>query len=111
MVLVIIDCYCKWVEAFVVASADSQITIEKFRECFARFGLPNTVVTDNGTQFVSAEFSKFLSTNGIKHLTSPPFHPVTNGFAENAVKSAKLWLKKALLDSVNKDVSLVTTIY
>lgn len=62
MILVIIDCYSKWVEAFVVASSDSQITIEKFRECFARFGLPNTVVTDNGTQFVSAKFSKFLST-------------------------------------------------
>jgi len=74
----------------------------------ARFGLPRVVVTDNGPQFSSELFSKFLSGNGIKHLPSPPFHPATNGFAENAVKSFKNGLYKAIKDNSNRNVSFET---
>lgn len=108
MILILIDSFSKWPEAFVMKSTDSKSTIEIFRECFARFGLPKIVVTDNGPQFSAVEFSKFLSQNGIKHLTSPPFHPATNGLAENTVKSVKSGLKKALFDSRNREVSFET---
>ncbi|XP_060804322.1 uncharacterized protein K02A2.6 [Amyelois transitella] len=84
MILLIIDSYSKWPEAFIVKSLDSKQTVERFRECFSRFGLPKVVVTDNAATFISKEFSEFLSKNGIVHETSPPFHPATNGFAENA---------------------------
>ena len=49
---------------------------------FARFGVPNTVVTDNGTCFVSSEFEAYLNSNGIKHYTSAPYHPASNDLAE-----------------------------
>lgn len=108
MILVLIDSYSKWPEAFIINNADTKVTIEKCRECFARFGLPRVFVTDNGAQFVSDEFSKFMSGNGIKHITSPPFHPATNGLAENAVKSIKIALKKSLMDPANKRTTLET---
>lgn len=68
--------------------SDTSATISKFRECFSRFGLSKVVVTDNGSQFASEEFSTFLYKNGIQHfLSSPLYHPQTNGIAENAVKT------------------------
>ncbi len=50
---------------------------------FAKFGLPETIVTDNGTCFVS---EGFLAYNGIRHITSAPYHPASNGLAIQIVK-------------------------
>lgn len=52
-------------------------------------------MSDNGPQFTSREFQQYLPSNGIKHITGAPYHPDTNGAAENAVKSGKLALLKA----------------
>ena len=58
------------------------------------FGLPTTVVTDNGTQFVSEEFEQFLKNNEIRHISSAPYHPATNGLAERAVQIFKAGMRK-----------------
>ena len=68
--------------------------IEELRLLFARFGLPEIVVTDNGTCFVSTEFEKFLKGNVVKHTTSVPYHPASNVVAETAVQMVKHGLKK-----------------
>ncbi len=52
------------------------------------------MVTDNGPSFVSAEFEQFLQKNGIRHKTSAPYHPETNGLAERAVQTLKRGVKK-----------------
>ncbi|XP_014217296.1 uncharacterized protein LOC106645854, partial [Copidosoma floridanum] len=54
-----------------------------------RFGLPDHIVSDNGPQFRSLEFREFLKRNGVKQSFSPPYHPATNGAAENFVKTFK----------------------
>ena len=41
-------------------------------------GLPDQIVSDNGPQFTSETFRKFATANGIKHVTSAPYHPSTN---------------------------------
>ena len=46
-------------------------------------------MSDNGPQFVSAEFTQFLKSNGVKHIKSAPYHPSTNGIAERFVQSFK----------------------
>ena len=106
--LILIDAHSKWIEAFCTPNATSQAVIEELRTVFARFGLPETVVTDNGTCFVSAEFESFLQNNGIKHLTSAPYHPASNGLAERAVQIVKKGLKKTSLGSIQ--TRLATTL-
>ena len=59
MFLVVIDAYSKWVEVLPVSSATSETTIEKLRTLFATHDIPNSVVTDNATVFVSEEMTKF----------------------------------------------------
>ncbi|KAF2890905.1 hypothetical protein ILUMI_15268 [Ignelater luminosus] len=111
MFLVITDAFSKRVEVYEVTRADSQSTIEVLREVCSRFGLPKTIVSDNGSQFTSAEFQKYCKLNGICHVTSSVNHPSSNGAAENAVKSFKLGLKKALLDKGRESIKTVLTRY
>ena len=49
MILVLVDSHSKWIEALPVKSATSAATIKQLRTVFARFGIPKTIVTDNGT--------------------------------------------------------------
>ncbi len=64
------------------------------REIFALFGLPETVITDNSTCFISEEFKGFLKANSIQLFTSAPYHPTSNDLAERAVRRIKRGLRK-----------------
>lgn len=52
------------------------------------------LVTDNGPQFTSKEFRKFMAAKGIKHYMGAPYHPQTNGLAERSVQTVKKSLKR-----------------
>ena len=59
-------------------STTSAKTITVLREMFARYGIPRTVVSDNGPQFVSEEFQQFMGLNSVKHIrTRPTLQPAT----------------------------------
>jgi hypothetical protein len=89
-----IDSFTKWVDAYAVSSTSAENTIEKLRSSFAVQGIPDTIVSDNGSGFTSAEFTGFLKKNGILHTTTAPYHPATNGAAERTVQSLKSTMKK-----------------
>jgi hypothetical protein len=95
MYLVIVDAFSKWPEVMQMSSATASATIASLRQIFARLGLPSCVVSDNGPQFTSEEFAEFVKRNGIRHVTSAPFHPATNGQAERFVQVLKRHLRKA----------------
>lgn len=80
-------------------------TIDVIRLIFSKYGLANQIVSDNGPQFRSFEFQQFCKLNGIKHTLIPPYHPASNGAAENTVKSVKNALIKAFGDKQNSKVS------
>lgn len=90
---ILIDAYTKWPEIYVIPNITTEITIEKCREIFSRFGIPEVLVSDNGTQFTSNEFQQFLQMNGIIHKRSAPYHPATNGQVERNVQTFKHKLK------------------
>ena len=91
--LVMIDAHTKWIEIIPTKDTSSAATISVMRHVLSHFGLPMTLVTDNGSNFCSREFELFLSNNGVRHITSTPYQPSINGQAENAVKSLKMFLK------------------
>ena len=78
-------------------------TVAVLRQTFATYGLPEQVVTDNGPQFTSAEFSTFLKSQGVKHIRSAPYHPASNGLAERFVQSLKHALKASKEDERSVD--------
>ena len=75
MFLIVVDSHLKWIEVEVMSSITSEATIEKLRDMFARHGIPQQLVSDNGSQFTSQEFSDFTKRNGIKHTLVAPYHP------------------------------------
>ncbi|XP_054275440.1 uncharacterized protein K02A2.6-like [Macrosteles quadrilineatus] len=87
--LLIVDAYSKWPEIVTLTTINSHKTIEALRKFFGSFGIPDILVSDNGRQFVSLEFEKFLKSNGIRHKRSAPYHPATNGQVERYVQDLK----------------------
>nr|XP_025627773.1 uncharacterized protein LOC112720897 [Arachis hypogaea] len=67
-----------------------------FKKVITRFGIPEVVISDNGTQFTDKKFMEFLSGLGIKQKFSSVEHPQTNGQVEAANKVVLLGLKKRL---------------
>lgn len=84
-----------------MAATNTTAVEDKLFDFMSRFGLPHTIVTDNGTAFTSHQFKKFCTKNNIKHLTSPAYHPASNGQAESYVKIVKRGIKSSLLSTNN----------
>ena len=69
--------------------------MEHCKSIFARFGIPEVVLSDNGPQFSSREFRKFSQVYCFTHITSSPYHPQGNSEAERSVQTMKNLLKKS----------------
>lgn len=80
----VVDAYSKWAEVVEMTST----TAVQLRHLFATHGIPEQIGSDNGPQFVSADFKEFARTNGIRHIQSSPYHLALNGEAER--RSRKL---------------------
>nr|XP_055051722.1 uncharacterized protein K02A2.6-like [Misgurnus anguillicaudatus] len=111
MFLILMDAHSKWMDAYPVTSATSTMTIECLRKTFSNHGIPETIVSDNASCFVSTEFEEFMKRNGIEHITSTPYHASSNGCAERAVQTFKAMMKKAAGGSLNTKVARVLFSY
>ncbi|VDI75827.1 Hypothetical predicted protein [Mytilus galloprovincialis] len=96
--LVVIDYFSNFTEVDYLSKTTSSQVITILKKQFARFGIPKTIVSDNGPQFSSDEFRQFATKWGINHTVSSPNHPQGNGKAESAVKVIKNMIKKTLQD-------------
>ena len=98
--LILVDAHSKWLEVIPVASTSSQATIQALRRVFATHGLPEMLVSDNGTAFTSEEFTQFLRVNGIRPVNAAPYHPASNGLAERAVQTFKRSIEESTPDQL-----------
>ena len=82
-ILVATDYFTKWVEAIPLKNVTSKDMVEFVKEhIIYRFGIPQTITTDQGTMFTSREFEEFAASMGIKLLNSSPYYAQANGQAE-----------------------------
>ena len=68
---------------------------DRLIDLFSIEGYQDEIVSDNGPPFQSKEFAKFLSGLGIKHTTSSPGYPHSNGFIEWHIQTVKNMLSKS----------------
>ena len=93
--LVTVDYYSNFWEVDYLDDTRSETVIHKLRSQFARYGIPDECVSDNGPQFSSDEFKSFSRKWDFKHTTSSPLYPQSNGMVERAVQTVKNLMRKA----------------
>jgi IS30 family transposase len=82
--LVAVDKFSKWIEAQPIIKIKSEQTVQFFTDIVYRFGVPNSIITDNGTQFTGKKFLRFCDDFHISVDWSAVAHPQTNGQVEHA---------------------------
>ena len=95
--LILTDAYSKYPCIHPTTSTSTRATLDLLEKDFAHFGYPHTLVTDNATTFTSDEFQQWCKERAITHLTGAPYHPATNGAAEQLVQTFKQALQKSSL--------------
>ena len=107
-ILVVVDYYSRFLEVAILKSTTTAKIIEAITPMFARFGVPFSLRTDNGPQFVSEEFESFLQAHGVEHRRTTPLWPQANGEVERQNRSLLKSLQIANLEGKNWRTELVT---
>lgn len=90
-----VDYYSNYIEVVPLKQdTKSETIIRHIRTNIARYGIMETLMTDNGPQFDSSVFKDFTERYGINHITSSPTYPQSNGLAEEAVRQIKELMAK-----------------
>ena len=81
--LLVVDYYSRYPEVIKLTSTTSQSIITSLSSIFARHGIPEELISDNGPQYSSQDFEDFAKRYGFQHTTSSPHYPQGNGLAED----------------------------
>src|SRR4029434_3448022 len=93
--ITMVDYYSKWPEVAFAPRADTATIIQFLTTVFSREGNPKDLISDNGPQFLSADFSDFLKKRGIQHMRSSVYYPRANGEVERFNRCVKDCLQTA----------------
>ena len=86
--MILQDYFTKWPEIIALKTVDSESVINWLTfEIIPRFGVISELITDQGVQFISEKFKNFCKSAGIRHKTTSPFHPQTDGMVEKFNRS------------------------
>ena len=105
MFLILVGAHSNWMEVKAITTAASAIMTDQFRSIFVTHGLPEMLVTDNGSVFTSDTFKDIPRCNGIRHVTSAAYHPASNGLTERAVQTFQEMKKKSSAVSLETHIS------
>jgi transposase InsO family protein len=100
--LVAIDKFSKWIEVRPLTSIRSEQAVAFFTNIIHRFGVPNSIITDNGTQFTGKKFLDFCDDHHIRVDWAAVAHPMMNGQVERANGMILQGLKPRIYNNLNK---------
>jgi transposase InsO family protein len=100
--LVIVDKFSKWVEVRPITNLRAEQAVMFFIDIIYRFGVPNSIITDNGSQFTGRKFLEFCDKHHIRVDWVVVAHPHTNGQVERANGMILQGLKPKIFDRLNK---------
>ncbi|GAU46722.1 hypothetical protein TSUD_100140 [Trifolium subterraneum] len=97
-ILVAIDYFTKWVEAASYANVTKQVVVRFIKNhIICRYGVPNKIITDNGTNLNNKMMKDLCDEFKIEHHNSSPYRPQMNGAVEAANKNIKKIVQKMVV--------------
>ena len=93
-----INKFTKWIEAKPISTITAAKAKEFFQDIVVRFGVPNRIITDNGTQFTGSEFTNWCEELGIKICYASMAHPQSNKQVEHANGLVLQGIKSRIFD-------------
>jgi ribonuclease HI/transposase InsO family protein len=100
--LVAIDKFSKWIEVRPLNNIRSEQAVAFFTNIIHRFGVPNSIIIDNGTQSTGRKFLDFCEDHHIRVDWAAVAHPMTNGQVERANDMIRQGLKPRIYNDLNK---------
>jgi transposase InsO family protein len=100
--LVAIDKFSKWVEVRPITNLRAEQAVTFFTDVVYHFGVPNSITTDNGSQFTGWKFLEFRDKFHIRVDSATVAHPQTNDQVERAKGMILQGLKPRIFDRLNK---------
>ena len=102
-ILLVVDYVSKWVEAIACPRNDANIVAGFIqRNILSRFGVPRTIISDEGSPFENKVFAKLMRKYGIRHVMGLTYHPQSNGKAEISIREIKKIMEKTVSISKKK---------
>ena len=98
-ILFLMDYATKWPEAFALRNVTAETIVNCLIEVTARIGVPQELLTGNGSNFMSKVMKKCCSMTGIKQIRTSPYHPQTYGMVERFNATLKRLLRKLTQNS------------
>lgn len=92
------DYATRYPEALPLRTVDAKTVSVALMEVFSGIGIPQELLTDQGSNFLSVMMTQLFNLLGIKHLKTSPYHPQTDGMVERFNGSLKSMIQKKLRD-------------
>ena len=93
-ILVVCDYATRYPEAFPLRKVTATTIAQAILQLFSRVGIPQEIITDQGTAFLSKKLKQVYSLLGIKGIRTTPYHPQTDGLVERYNQTLKNMLRK-----------------
>ena len=104
--LTLMDLHTKYPEAIPLKRVTNEAVLEAFMEIVSRHGIPETILTDQGSVFMSRLTKAVCELLGIDRIRTSPYHPQSDGALEKWHACLKGMIKKSGVDVKNWDLSL-----
>jgi transposase InsO family protein len=93
-----VDKFTKWIKVMFATSITMAKVVEFIKENMYRFGVPNNIITNNGTQFIAREFKDFCADSDININYALVSHPQSNDQVERSNGMTIQGLKPRILN-------------
>ena len=100
--LVLVDAFSRWPEVAFMPEVTSPAVIEFLQAVFGREGIPQELLSDNGSVFTSQQFQDYCTVQGIKLIHSSPYSPQTCGQVERFNRTVKDAIESARISGQSR---------